>query len=508
VRNSEESVEEIIRRILALKPELTREAVERLIDEQRARAAGLLTREAAAHLVASSLGVEGAGEPIEAKMHIGNLTSGLNDVSVTGRVIHIYPSRSFKRRDGSEGRVLRLLLGDSTGVVSTVFWDEKAEQLERSGVKPGKIIRVLHGYTRERFGEVELNVGRRSMIYLEPLDAVEEDYPPLESFFQQPGEIKRVGPTNLTGVVVDRTSPSVFIREDGSEGRVARLTLAGGGGRITLVLWDDWVDRLGDVEEGTRIRVVRGRVRRRVDGSLEVHLAGDSDVQILERGVEVERWMKLRDLKPGMRGVDIVARVVEISDVREFQRGDGSKGRVASLLLEDETGRVRMSLWDEEVELLGEIEEGDILAITDGYIRGGPGPLSLSLGSRGRIKVNPEGVEVAPPPRDVWSISELREGMENVTVEGVVVDEAEVREVETARGPARVASFHIEDETGRARVSLWRELAEEAETLKPGTLIRIENCHVRPPFRDEVELSSGMFTRIIRLDEDVDADGA
>ncbi|MCD6479362.1 hypothetical protein J7L65_01050 [Candidatus Bathyarchaeota archaeon] len=508
MKDSEESIEEIIRRILALRPELTREAVERLIDEERARAAGLLTREAAAHLVASALGVEGAGEPIEAKMRIGSLTSGLNDVSVTGRVIHIYPSRSFRRSDGREGKVLRILLGDSTGVVSTVFWDERAEQLERSGVKPGKIIRVLHGYTRERFGEVELNVGRRGRVYLEPLDAVEGEYPPLESFFKQPGEIKRVGLTNLTGVIVDKTSPSVFIRDDGREGKVARLTLAGGGGRITLVLWDDWVDRLGEVEEGTRIRVVRGRVRRRIDGSLEVHLGGDSDVQILERGVEVDRWMKLRDLKPGMRGVDIVARVVEIGEVREFQRSDGSRGRVASLLLEDETGRVRMSLWDDEVELLGEIEEGDILAIYDGYIRGGPGPLTLSLGSRGRVEINPEGVEPPPLPREVWSIGELQEGMENVTVEGVIIDEPEMREVETARGAARVASFHIEDDTGRARVSLWRRLAEEAEALKPGMLIRIENCHVRPPFRDEVELSSGMFTRIIRLDEGADADMA
>ena len=506
MKDSEGSIEEIIRRILALRPELTREAVERLIDEERARAAGLLTREAAAHLVASALGVEGAGEPIEAKMRIGSLTSGLNDVSVTGRVIHIYPSRSFRRSDGREGKVLRILLGDSTGVVSTVFWDERAEQLERSGVKPGKIIRVLHGYTRERFGEVELNVGRRGRVYLEPLDAVEGEYPPLESFFKQPGEIKRVGLTNLTGVIVDKTPPSVFIRDDGSEGKVARLTLAGRGGRITLVLWDDWVDRLGEVEEGTRIRVVRGRVRRRSDGSLEVHLGGDSDVQILERGVEVDRWMKLGDLKPGMRGVDIVARVVEIGEVREFQRSDGSRGRVASLLLEDETGRVRMSLWDDEVELLGEIEEGDILAIYDGYIRGGPGPLTLSLGSRGRVEINPEGVEPPPLPRGVWSIGELQEGMENVTVEGVVVDEPEMREVETARGVVRVASFHIEDNTGRARVSLWRRLAEEAEELKPGTLIRIENCHVRPPFRDEIELSSGMFTRIIRLDEGVDAD--
>ncbi|RLI08345.1 hypothetical protein DRO42_06535, partial [Candidatus Bathyarchaeota archaeon] len=78
--------EEIIKRILALRPQLTREAVERLIDEERAKAAGLLTEEAAAHLVASNLGLDGAGERIEAKLRIGDLTSGISDVSLTDPV--------------------------------------------------------------------------------------------------------------------------------------------------------------------------------------------------------------------------------------------------------------------------------------------------------------------------------------------------------------------------------------------------------------------------------------
>jgi len=168
-------VEDIIKRILALKPNLTKEAVERLIDEERAKAAGLLTGEAAAHLVASNLGLDGAGEKIEAKLKIGDLTTGLSDVSLTGRVIHLFPAHTFERRDGREGKVLRMILGDSTGSVAVVFWDEKADQVVATKVSTGKIVRVLHGYTRERRGEIEINVGNRGQLYLEPMDAVEED---------------------------------------------------------------------------------------------------------------------------------------------------------------------------------------------------------------------------------------------------------------------------------------------------------------------------------------------
>ena len=60
------SIDDIIKRILRLKPNLTEVAVRQLIDEERAKAAGLLTEEAAAHLVASNLGINGAGEKIEA----------------------------------------------------------------------------------------------------------------------------------------------------------------------------------------------------------------------------------------------------------------------------------------------------------------------------------------------------------------------------------------------------------------------------------------------------------
>lgn len=92
-------IERIIERILALRPELTREAVLMMIEEEKRRAGGLLTDEAAAHIVASTLGAR-SGRRVEAEMKIGRLTSGLGDVSITGRVIHIFPPKRFMRRDG------------------------------------------------------------------------------------------------------------------------------------------------------------------------------------------------------------------------------------------------------------------------------------------------------------------------------------------------------------------------------------------------------------------------
>lgn len=495
--------DEVIKRILALRPQLTREAVERLIDEERAKAAGLLTEEAAAHLVASNLGLDGAGERIEAKLRIGDLTSGLSDVSLTGRVIHVFPARSFSRRDGREGKVLRMILGDRTGSVAVVFWDEKADHVSASRVEPGKIVRVLHGYTRERRGEVEINVGSRGQLYLEPLDAVEADYPPVESFFRTPGEIHGAGSVNLVGVVVDRYPASTFTRRDGSVGKVARLVVEEGGGRVNLVLWDDRVDELGEVEVGTRLRMVNGSARTRSDGGLEVHTTWATAVEVLAVGVEPERpvspWKKLADLRSGMRGVNVAARVAHIGGVREFNRRDGTVGRVGSVLLEDDSGSIRLNLWDDEVELLEGLEIGDVVTVENGYTRMGLGTLGLNAGRNGRLTVNPEDITVAPldPTQRLVDIQDLREGQSNITVRGRVLDAPEVREVDTARGPAMVASFRLSDGTGEARVSVWRDMVEEVRGLKPDMEVRIENCNVRPPFDGLPQLSSGLFTRIV-----------
>lgn len=500
------STEDIIKRILALKPTLTREAVERLIQEEKAKAAGLLTDEAAAHLVASNLGMDGSGERIEAKLKIGGLTSGLNDVSLTARVIHIFPSRTFNRADGRQGKVLRMLIGDATGMVATVFWDDKADHVIASKIQPGKIIRILHGYSRERqgSGEVELNVGGRGNTYLEPLDAVDAEFPNVDAFYKLPGDITSTGSVNVTGVVIDRSPVNTFAKKDGSgEGKVSRITIEEEGRRIQLVAWDDKVDELINLQNGTRIRVIGAISRVRVGGGFDIHLNRQSEVEILEEGVlprEAEAvWTKIGDLKEGMRAVSIAGRVIQINEPREFTKKDGSKGEVASVNLQDNTGIVRLSLWDDDVNLLKEIKMGTILAIENGYTRAGfGGGIDLNAGRLGRIRIDPEGIQIDILEGEdrITEIRNLKEGQKNIAVKGQLLDDPITREVNTLRGPSSVVSFRIDDGTGEARVSLWRDHGKAVEGIVAGAELLIENCNVREPFDGLMQLSSGGFTKI------------
>jgi hypothetical protein len=60
-----------------------------------------------------------------------------------------------------------------------------------------------------------------------------------------------------------------------------------------------------------------------------------------------------------------------------------------------------------------------------------------------------------------------------------------------------VTNFRIDDGTGEARVSLWREHAEAAMDLTAGAEVRLEYMNVREPFDGLIQVSSGAFSKLI-----------
>ncbi|MEK6816796.1 MAG: SOSS complex subunit B family protein, partial [Nanoarchaeota archaeon] len=95
----------------------------------------------------------------------------------------------------------------------------------------------------------------------------------------------------------------------------------------------------------------------------------------------------MSNLIPGLRSVDITARVVRVFEPREFSR-NGKAGIVQTLMLADGTGRVRMPLWNEETKLLseGKIKEDDVVRIEGGFTKENRGAAELRLG-KGKMTV-------------------------------------------------------------------------------------------------------------------------
>jgi len=100
-----------------------------------------------------------------------------------------------------------------------------------------------------------------------------------------------------------------------------------------------------------------------------VSLEGAGHLVAREMGVNLvftrKRELKIKDVVSGMKHINLKARIVRISETREFDRKDGSKGKVCNLILTDDTGEIRLPLWDKQVTMVeeGKIKEDDIVGL-------------------------------------------------------------------------------------------------------------------------------------------------
>ena len=93
--------------------------------------------------------------------------------------------------------------------------------------------------------------------------------------------------------------------------------------------------------------------------------------------------MFIKDLQPRQTNVDVEGDVLEVSDVREFSKY-GRQGRVANALIKDGTGKVKLSLWNEQIE---KVRPGDKVKIQNGYVGEFQGELQLTTGKFGTLEV-------------------------------------------------------------------------------------------------------------------------
>ncbi len=95
--------------------------------------------------------------------------------------------------------------------------------------------------------------------------------------------------------------------------------------------------------------------------------------------------MKINELRDGMRRVNLVAKVVDISEPREVRSRFGNRTyRVATATLADETGTVKMALWNEQID---KVNVDDQVSIENGYVKSFRGEIQLNVGRYGKLSV-------------------------------------------------------------------------------------------------------------------------
>jgi len=105
-----------------------------------------------------------------------------------------------------------------------------------------------------------------------------------------------------------------------------------------------------------------------------------------------EITLDINEIEEGMSAMVVVGRIERIYPIREFIRKDGTNGIVGSFVINDGTGRIKIVLWDEQVEVMKYdfFVFNEIVRIIGGYSKVGMKErLEIHLGKKGKMELAP-----------------------------------------------------------------------------------------------------------------------
>ena len=219
----------------------------------------------------------------------------------------------------------------------------------------------------------------------------------------------------------------------------------------------------------TKINELSGLISE--EGAAHI-IANELGIELVKENTD---QLKIKEIYAGMKNINAVGKVVRKFDVHEFAKGD-STGKVCSLVMGDETGSIRVVFWNEQVDLIKEVNPDDIISVKNSYVRENKNNKEIHLGERGEVEVNPAGVVIDKVRQgssfERKAINELADGTDGVELMGTVVQVFDprffmvhpesgrrIREGEEAGvTPALsyVLNAVLDDGTGTIRAVFWK----------------------------------------------------
>jgi len=308
-------------------------------------------------------------------------------------------------------------------------------------------------------------------------------------------------PFNIAGRIKLAYPVKEFQRKDNSTGRMASLILMDDSAEIRLVLWDRNSEIANRVKKGDILLVRNGYGKESLQGGAELHATsltslGINPTMSVNLPEVEENLVKINELNPDTNSVDLICRVSSYYPPVEFTRPDGTTGVRASFTGEDETGSIRVVLWDSAAK--PRLKRGDFVKVENAYTRERNGELELQAGNRSRLIPTDAEIDL-PPLQELQGVKilDVKEDMRDFSVSGRVMQVFPQR----SYSDGMMASLILGDETGTIRAVLWNENSEIVKELKKGDSIVVRNAYSRAGLNNGIEVHAGRYSEIA-VDQD------
>ncbi|HSN95733.1 MAG TPA: hypothetical protein VLR10_00925, partial [Nitrososphaeraceae archaeon] len=467
--------------VLQEKPEINAEMVKDLIEEKKKTiGAGYLTDQGALFLVAADLGISFENAP---KMNSGikDLYVGAKEIGVTGRVMNIYPTRKFVKKETQEEIKNRTItIYDNDSAVKIKLWDLITDFPEERGLKPGDLVKITRGYVKASLsGRPLVNLGSSSSI--EIIDGSNSDIQDINSVTISVDEIEQPRENAvIAGRISSNPRISEFTNGRGERSKLLQLQISNQdqSRTIRVVIWNIDEPRLPKVLEiGAQLKLIGVRVKQGNPqyGNSDFEIHGDEGTAMEFSGNQLElEAMPLRIISVGRKTSKGTISCLAVDRLRKYFILNIDSNLLTSEIRQNST-----------VECIPSRIFGNsiILSAEDSYIRMIDDDSSFPLATMLESK-----------------IKDINSTQDPILTEAIVLQTPNETEVNTkSTEVVPLAATMIGDDTGEIRLVGWREQSSEVRKLNVGDRVKIAGATVNSRIGSKQELTLRQYSSVINI---------
>ena len=188
--------------------------------------------------------------------------------TVIATITHISETKTFKRKNGTKGKIQKIQITDNTATCQLILWNDDINLLTTKNIQPGTTIKIINAYTKEGYNGKELHVGRWGTV--EPTTPQNHQNQSNTTIVQQE--------TIIEGKLITKEPTKAFFKDNGDFGFVTTITIQSKNTENKLTIWDTKVKEIQNLKIGDKIKITNIMTKHN-NGTKELHVNGKSHIQ-------------------------------------------------------------------------------------------------------------------------------------------------------------------------------------------------------------------------------------
>jgi ssDNA-binding replication factor A large subunit len=480
VTNLSLDFKKMVELLLKQKPDITAEKIRELIDEKKRKVgAGYLTDQGALFLVAADLGISFENVP-KLSSTIKDLYIGAKEVTITARVMNIYPVRKFLKKDTNEEIINRTLtVYDKETSIKVKLWDNQISIPDEMGLQPGDLIRISRSYIKSGLdGKPIISLGSNGNI--EPVGNDDGSIPNIDSMTITVNDVKE-SQDNVIIIGSIESNPRISefnnIRGEPSKSLQMQISNETSTRSLRVVIWNVDDKKIPKVfNTGASVRLIGVRVKpgnlQYGNGDLEIH--GDEGTVLQFPGSQTE---------------------VEVMPLRVISIGrETGKGNITCLAV-DRSSKF-LSVVIDSMLITNEITSDTMIECVPSRIFGN----SITLSREDSyIRIMDNDPSFPTLSKFESKIKDIQVSENPYVIEAIVLHTPNMTEVNTKTGVVPVTDTLLGDDTGEIRIVGWRDQSSSINKLNVGDRIKVVGATGNNGREGKIELTLKPYSSIIKI---------